>query len=613
MRHRWTGYKVLLFDALLINISIISAYFLRFGTNLTMEYFSVYIGMIPFVTIGKIIIFNYFGFYKNLWKYAGIEEVAQLVFPIGISNGLIIIAIYFLGLKVPRSIYAIATFIDIFLIGFSRFGTRVFRRFLTVDLKYLFGHVDGKRTMIIGAGEAAGLLIQEIRNREKLKYYPVCAIDDNIQKIGKKINGVPVLGDRNKIEEIARAKSIEEIIISIPSIDSKNLKEIVKICEKTDCEIKIVPSINEIRNYNKGVNEAIVQKIRNIDINDILGRKEANLDVEKISGYIEGKKVLVTGGAGSIGSELCRQISRFNPKVIAVIDISEERVFNIMDEFKYEGKKINGIIANVRDDDRLEEIFDKVRPDIVFHAAAYKHVHFMEENPKEAIKNNVFGTLNVVKIADKYNVKRFIFISTDKAVNPTNVYGATKRIDEMIVQGYNSISDTEFAAVRFGNVLGSSGSVIPLFKKQIERGGPVTVTHPEIIRYFMTIPEAVQLVIQAGAMAKGGEIFILDMGEPVKIDELARELIRLSGFVPDVDIPIKYIGLRPGEKLYEELLMAEEGLRSTHHEKIYIAKPMAIDVKMLEKELDELLELEGKELKKKLKKIVPTYRCSVSG
>lgn len=596
-------------DIIIINVSIIGAYFLRFGRNLDMTYFDVYLGMALFITLGKLLVFHYFGVYRNLWKYASVDDLANLVMPIIVANGLIIIAIYFLSLKVPRSIYAIATFTDIFLLGVSRFGTRTINKMMNGNFFNFKTAIKGKRVLIIGAGEAAGMLIQETRKNEQGYIYPVCAIDDNEKKIGKKINGVPILGNRYEIPNIVQAKKVEEIIIAIPSISSENLREIVKECEKTSCAIKILPTLSELKSYDKDINKVILKKIRDIDINDLLGRKEVQLDLEGISDYIRGKKVMVTGGAGSIGSELCRQIMKFQPQKLYVLDISEENIYSLMDDisFKYKEKSIEAIIASITDKERIESIFKDIEPNIVFHTAAYKHVHFMEKNPQEAIKNNIYGTINVATAADKYNAERFILISTDKAVNPTNVYGATKRICEMIVQGYSKISKTEFVAVRFGNVLGSRGSVIPLFKKQIERGGPVTVTHPEIIRYFMTIPEAAQLVIQAGAMAKGGEIFILDMGEPVKIDSLARELIKLSGFEPDKDIKIEYVGLRPGEKLYEELLMEEEGLVDTRHNKIFKAKPMEIDLDWLIQELVMLGDMDSVKLKKKLKEIVPTY------
>jgi len=612
---RSNTYKYMLLDAVLINISIIIAYYLRFGRNLDMTYFEVYLQMAVFVTIGKIAIFYYFGLYNTLWKYADIDDMVKLVLPIGIANVLVIVAIYFLSLKVPRSIYAIATFIDVCLLVFSRYGVRIFSSFVNGEIIRLKSP-KGKRALIVGAGEAAGLLIQEAKRNSMSKLFPVCAVDDDVKKIGRKIIGVPIVGNRHDIPAVAKAKQIEEIIIAIPSIKSEDLRDIIQQCERAAVMIKILPSISELREYDKEIDKVLIKQIRKLDINDLLGRKEVKIDVQQISNYLKGKRVLVTGGAGSIGSELCRQILLFNPAVLAVLDISEENVYYLLENLKYKYKDnrdnldeiIKTYMGSVRDMHRVNEIFAEVKPDIVFHSAAHKHVHLMEENPQEAVKNNIYGTLNIIQASQEHEVERFILISTDKAVNPTNVYGATKRICEMLIQGFSRNSGTEFSAVRFGNVLESRGSVIPLFKEQIQRGGPVTVTHPEVTRYFMTISEAVQLVIQAGAMARGGEIFILDMGEAVKIDSLAREMIKLSGYEPEKDIPIEYIGLRPGEKLYEELLLAEEGLQATEHEKIFKARPVNIEIEKLLEDIDTLPELSGEQLKLRLKEIVPTYQ-----
>ncbi len=611
-------YKYMLLDAVLINLSIITAYYLRFGRNLDMTYFEVYLQMAAFVTVGKIAIFYYFGLYNTLWKYADIDDMVKLVWPIGIANALVIVAIYFLSLKVPRSIYAIATFVDVCLIAFSRYGIRIFSTFINGELIRIKSP-KGKRVLIVGAGEAAGLLIQEAKKNSMSKLFPVCAVDDNKKKIGKKIIGVPIVGDRYDIPAIVEAKQIEEIIIAIPSIKTEELREIIEQCKKANVLIKILPSIGELREYDKDVDKVLIKKIRKVDINDLLGRKEIKIDVKQISNYLKDKRVLITGGAGSIGSELCRQILLFNPSALAILDTSEENVYRLMEDLKYQYRhdkdnvsKIDKIVkiymGSIRDKKRVNEVFSEIKPDIVFHSAAHKHVHLMETNPQEAIKNNIFGTLNVIQASQENDVERFILISTDKAVNPTNVYGATKRICEMLIQGFSKNSKTEFSAVRFGNVLESKGSVIPLFREQIQRGGPVTVTHPEVTRFFMTISEAVQLVIQAGSIAKGGEIFILDMGEPVKIDNLAREMIKLSGYEPDIDIKIEYIGLRPGEKLYEELLLAEEGLQNTEHEKIFKARPVDIDITRLLEDIECLPDLNGEQLKQKLKAIVPTYQ-----
>lgn len=600
-------------DIILINLSIIIAYYLRFGLRMPLDYLKVYFQMAVFVTFIKLLVFYYMGLYRPIWKYAGIDEIINIFFMVCIANGMIIIGIYFLSLNVPRSIYVIATLIDIFFIGGTRFIKQIYNR-LTFQ-ENIFVKRKRKRVMIVGAGEAGGLLIQSFKNHPSSNRVPICLVDDDSHKLGRKINGVPVLGNRDMISFLAYGKKIDEIIIAIPSINKKDLAEIIHECKKTQCTIKVVPSINEIKEFTGNIQDVLLQKMRQVNIEDLLGREPIDLNIEEVSSYIENKVILVTGAGGSIGSELCRNIGRFNPSKVVMLDISEENLYNLENEWKihYPHIPYETVIASIREEDRLREVFATYHPDIVFHAAAHKHVPLMEKNPGEAIKNNVLGTWNLVKVAHLFNVKRFILISTDKAVNPTNVMGATKRLCEMIIQGINEVSSTEFAAVRFGNVLGSSGSVIPLFKKQIEQGGPVTVTHPDIIRYFMLIPEAAQLVIQAGAMAKGGEIFVLDMGEPVKIDKLARDLIRLSGFKPDEDIKIEYTGLRPGEKLYEELLMAEEGLNNTKYQKIYIAKPMKITIQELEEKiriLEEVIDKDDKEIIRALQAVVPTYHSS---
>jgi FlaA1/EpsC-like NDP-sugar epimerase len=489
-------------------------------------------------------------------------------------------------------------------VGGSRFILRTFN-----GVTPMLRRPEGVRNvMVIGAGEAGSLVIQEFKKHPDLKMRPVVLIDDDVNKHGMRIHGVRVFGGRNIIPEMVQKKNIKEIVIAMPSIDRLQIREIVSICSETKCKLKIVPGVYEVLDGKVSIN-----RIRDVKIEDLLGREPVKVNLEEISGYIKNKVVLVTGGGGSIGSELCRQIARFEPKELLIFDISENNVYSLEYDLKtlFPNLKYSALIGSVRDRERLESVFDQYRPDVVFHAAAHKHVPLMELNATEAIKNNVFGTLNVAQIADKYKVERFTLISTDKAVNPTNIMGASKRIAEIIIQMMSMKSKTVFSAVRFGNVLGSEGSVIPLFRKQIESGGPVTVTHPEVIRYFMTIPEAVQLVIQAGALAKGGEIFILDMGEPVKIADLAQDMIKLSGLEPDVDIDIEYIGLRPGEKLYEELLLNEEGITATKYKKIYIAKPTFTDVDAFERELTALRELlfnSNTGVRDIIKKMVPTYR-----
>lgn len=470
-----------------------------------------------------------------------------------------------------------------------------------------------KRVLIIGGGEAGSIVIREMYNNPQIHRCPVAVIDDNPEKHGKKINGVPIVGSREDIYRVVREKKIDEILIAIPSASRLEINKIANICNKTKCSLKTLPGIYEIIDGKVSIKE-----MRDIEIEDLLGRDPIEVDLMAMSGYLIDEIVLVTGGGGSIGSELCRQIANFSPKKLIVFDSYENNAYEIQQELKRKyGSSLNleVCIGTVREQSRLEQIFRIHRPKVVFHAAAHKHVPLMEDNPMEAIKNNVFGTMNVAECADKYGAKRFVLISTDKAVNPANIMGATKRIAEIIIQAMDKKSKTEFAAVRFGNVLGSNGSVIPLFRKQISEGGPVTVTDPEIIRYFMTISEAVQLVIQAGAMAKGGEIFVLDMGEPVRIRDLARDLIKLSGFEPDVDIKIEYIGLRPGEKLYEELLMAEEGLVQTEHEKIFIGKSGFNDINRLREELQMLRAIlirEDREVVEVVvRKLVPGYKRTI--
>jgi len=597
-------------DVILINISIMAAYYLRFGRNLTFGYFLVYLYMSPFVTIGKIMVLYYFGMYKNIWKYAGVDEVIDLFMAAGVSNGLVIIAIYMGRLMVPRSIYAIAFFVDLFLLGLSRFGTRIFKRVNIYDIAYFSKKDKRKRVMIVGAGEAGSILLQEYKNNTKLNIKPVCFIDDDPKKIGNRIRGIPVVGSSKDIAGYALNNDIDEIVIAIPSANNQVIKRIIEECNKTRCTIKIVPDIRDIKEFEGDIRDLLIKKIRNIDVNDLLGRDKVKLDENIVSDYLDGKRVLITGGGGSIGSELARHIARFNPSSLILVDISENGLFDIQNEicYDYPDLDVSYIIGSIRDRERMKYIFDDYKPEIVFHAAAHKHVTFMEDAPGEAVKNNVLGTLNIVKLCDEYNVKKFVLISSDKAVNPANIMGASKRICEMLVQVYNSISKTEYVAVRFGNVLGSNGSVIPLFKKQIERGGPVTVTHPEVIRYFMTVSEAVQLVLESAAMAKGGEIFVLDMGEPVSIDKLARDLIKLSGFEPDKDIEIKYIGLRPGEKLFEELLINKSKMRKTCNEKIYVEKSMEYDINELMKyikKMEQVADVDNEKVISLIKELVP--------
>ncbi len=613
MKQKIRANGLIAIDVFLVNISFVVAYLLRFDLNYANipERFTEHILKLAIIsTIVKLITYTVMRLYNSLWKYAGIYEVVMVVAASFISNSIMISYVFLSQTPVPRSIFIICILTDTALITGVRFAYRVFRRIVKGEI---IRFTNSKRVLIVGAGEAGAIVVKEMKSHPELKSTPVGLVDDDEYKIGKKLSGVPVVGGTKDISKAIQRMQVDEVIIAMPSASHKKINDICTSCAQTDCKVKILPSVSQL------IDESVVmQKIRDVNIEDLLGREPVHLDIEEIGSYLKDKVVMVTGGGGSIGSELCRQIAGFSPKRLVILDNYENNAYDIQNEllYRYPNLKLDTVIANIREKQRMENIFKKFMPDVVFHAAAHKHVPLMESNPTEAIKNNVFGTMNVAECADKYGTKRFVLISTDKAVNPTNIMGATKRIAEMIIQALNENSKTEFVAVRFGNVLGSNGSVVPLFKKQIEMGGPVTVTHPEITRFFMTIPEAVQLVLQAGAMARGGEIFVLDMGEPVKISDLARNLIRLSGFEPDVDIKIEYTGLRPGEKLYEELLLSEEGLQKTKNNKIYIAKPVHIDLAMLQRELDclrDIMVTNSEGISEYIKLIVPTYKKAENG
>lgn len=554
------------------------------------------------------IILNLFNVYKNITRYEGGKDYFKYGFIAILCCFIVSMLQMIFGIKImgPKSNILAAVFVSVMMISYRL----LIRIILTTHFTDGIEKNIKKNLLIIGAGSAARDIIKTIKSNMRNTYNIVGIIDDNVNKLNYAISNVRILGDRYKILEICKENNVDTIFFSISHIDNINKKEILNICQNTNAKIRILPSTEDlIRDKN------IIENLRDVEIEDLLGREPIVLDNNNINSLINQKVVLVTGGGGSIGSELCRQIMKFDPEKLVILDIYENNLYNIEMELKslYPNAKIEAVIGSVRDKIRLEEIFSKNKPYLVFHAAAHKHVPLMEISPKEAIKNNVFGTYNVVNCCDKYNVKRFVLISTDKAVNPTNIMGATKRICEMIVQAKNKVSNTEYVAVRFGNVLGSNGSVVPLFKKQIAKGGPVTVTHKEITRFFMTIPEATQLVLQAITYAEGGEIFVLDMGKPVKIYDLAVSLIKLSGFEPNKDIPIQITGLRPGEKLYEELLMNEEGLTKTEHNKIFVAKPMDIQISELNDKLSKLAEIEyeknidTEDIKKIMKQIVPTY------
>ena len=594
-------------DTFLLNACVYLSLIMRFDVGIVSiepQYISNYVENVLPYTIMSLLIFWLFRLYHSLWQYASIAEVYRIA-----EACIIVELVHFLSNKImgnmlPRSCYFNAAIYLIIAICASRFMYRMIR---TVLNKYR-NIKTSNNVMIIGAGEATNVIMREIQNSSYLANSNIaCIIDDDRRKVGKYIRGVKVIGTRDKIKEAAKLYDIDEIIFAIPSASNEVKRDILNICKETDCTLKILPGV-----YQMVDGEINVNSIRNVDVLDLLGRDPIEVDIESIMGYVKDKVIMVTGGGGSIGSELCRQLVSHKPKQLIIFDIYENNAYDIQQELKinYPDANVVTLIGSIRNVSRLESVFAQYKPDIVFHAAAHKHVPLMEVSPDEAVKNNVVGTWNVARMADKYGVKKFVMISTDKAVNPTNVMGATKRICEMIVQTYNEISKTDFVAVRFGNVLGSNGSVIPLFKRQIEAGGPVTVTDPNIIRYFMTIPEAVSLVLQAGAYAKGGEIFILDMGEPVKIDDLAKNLIRLSGYTLGVNMEIKYTGLRPGEKLYEELLMKEEGLQETDNKLIHIGKPIEFDKENFFDNLEKLKEeaySETGNIRESLKKVVDTY------
>lgn len=594
-------------DIILINGSVFLSLIMRFEINIASvpeEYIQKYIvNVIPF-TIVTLIIFWCFRMYHSLWQYASIAELYKIVEACVVAELAHLCVTSFMGWMLPRSCYFTSGVFLIVAMSASRFMYRLLRQLINE-----YRHTSEQlKIMIIGAGEATSVLMREISNSRYLDNSKVvCIIDDDLGKVGKYIRGVKIVGTRDHIKEYARYYDIDEIIFAIPSASTKDKREILNICKETSCNLKILPGV-----YQMVDGEINIKDLRNVDVLDLLGRDPVKVDIESIMGYVKDKTVLVTGGGGSIGSELCRQLVSHKPKCLVIFDIYENNAYDIQQELKikYPDANVVTLIGSIRNTSRLESVFEQYKPDIVYHAAAHKHVPLMEVSPNEAIKNNVVGTWNVAKMADKYGVKKFVMISTDKAVNPTNVMGATKRICEMIIQSFNEKSKTDFVAVRFGNVLGSNGSVIPLFKRQIEAGGPVTVTHPDIIRYFMTIPEAVSLVLQAGVYARGGEIFVLDMGEPVKILDLAKNLIRLSGYKVDEDIKIEFTGLRPGEKLYEELLMNEEGLKDTENKLIHIGKPIEFDeVKFYAQlyNLEKAVDMECEDVRPMIQEIVPTY------
>lgn len=614
------GRKFLLFccDFIIWNISYYFSFAVNRNSFLLLGFEREFLNSLLVFNIIFTVVFLLFKMYDKIWRYADIEDFFYAGLASVIANIGFFIITGFLSI-IPRMEYmniGIRTYVIVVLMTTSlMFIFRLIYRFNKILEKRDVDNTNKKRMMIVGAGEATVSVLKEFSKHTDNDYIPICVVDDDREKIGRRILGVKVEGSTYEIPEICDKNDIDVILFSIVTVSMEDKKRILDICAKTNLEVKIIPNIYDVVTANMSVTSSI----RRVEVEDLLGRETIVLDSENHGKYIRNETVLVTGGGGSIGSELCRQIASLCPKKLIILDIYENNAYDIQQELKrVYGSNLNleVEIASIRDSVKMEQLFSKKKINVIFHAAAHKHVPLMETNPEEAIKNNVLGTLNLVEMADKYKVKKFVQISTDKAVNPTNIMGATKRICEMIVQIMNESSSTEFVAVRFGNVLGSNGSVIPLFKDQIKNGGPVTVTHQDIIRFFMTIPEAVSLVLTAGSLAKGGEIFVLDMGEPVKIKELAENLIRLSGFVPGKDIKIKYTGLRPGEKLYEEILLDEEGIKKTDNEKIFIGEPIKINKELLLEFLEKLREAAHNNDKKAigeiLSKIIPTFNHALN-
>ena len=599
---------LVLADLILINLSAFLALYIRFEFDFRQLYATTFLrDMLIYAGINSactILIFHILKLYNGLWEFAGVSELVRITLGCFFSAVFYMVGMFMLHLTVPRSFPAIYMLILCLLCGALRLSYRCVRR-TRAGLR----SEGEKRTMLIGGGQAGAIALREFQTSPRSENKVVCIIDDSPNKVGSYLRGVKIVGGRSSIPAMAEKYDVDEIVLAIPSASRQEKLQILSYCHNTSCTLRTLPGICQLAN-----GEVRIEQIREVDIEDLLGRETVKIDLDEVAAYITGKTVLVTGGGGSIGSELCRQAAAQRPKRLIIFDIYENNAYDIQMELRRTHPELDLVvlIGSVRDRERVMQVFDRYRPDLVCHAAAHKHVPLMETSPFEAIKNNVFGTYNVAQAADRFGTQRFILISTDKAVNPTNVMGASKRLCEMIVQMINDRSATEYVAVRFGNVLGSAGSVIPLFRKQIRSGGPVTVTDKRVIRYFMTIPEAVQLIFQAGAHARGGEIFVLDMGEPVRIDDLARNMIRLSGFEPDVDIPIVYTGLRPGEKLYEELLLSGEGMQKTKNDLIYIGHEIAFDPAAFEENLMLLRaipESDEPALRAKLRELVPTFHA----
>ncbi|MEZ3433423.1 MAG: polysaccharide biosynthesis protein [Lachnospiraceae bacterium] len=594
-------------DMLIVLVSYLMALILRFDfefSSIPRMYLNGYLWSMPFWIAATIVVFYACRLYHSIWRLASVPEVQMCITAYIILLPVYGVGIVFMSLRMPRSYYFIGYVLSFCLTTGLRFSYRLFSHYV----KSRGSYEDGQdRIMVIGGGAAGQTLIQELVNSRRLHTKVCCVIDDNPNKHGRLLEGIPIVGNRYDILDMVKKYKINHIIYAIPANTGKNRKDILNICKETNCKLQTVPGVYQLIN-----GEVSVSRLRDVEITDLLGRTQVKVNNDEIFAALRGHKVMVTGGGGSIGSELCRQIAKAEPAQLIIFDIYENNAYEIQQELvkKYKNLDLHVLIGSVRNTHRINQVMETYKPDVVYHAAAHKHVPLMEESPNEAIKNNVMGTYKTAMAAAAAGVKKFVLISTDKAVNPTNIMGASKRLCEMVVQMMNRKTTTVFAAVRFGNVLGSNGSVIPLFKKQIAEGGPVTITDKNIIRYFMTIPEAVSLVLQASYYAEGGEIFVLDMGEPVKIDDMARNLIRLSGYTPDVDIPVVYTGLRPGEKLYEELLMAEEGLADTANEMIHVGRPIEMNDEWFEerlRRLDEASREDSPKIKEIVAEIVFTY------
>ena len=615
---------VLLLDALLLTAAWYASYLLRFNFQIPEYYKVIFLRMLPFIVVIKIIVFYFFNLYKGMWRYTSIRDFFDILKAATISSLIIVSIILFVYrfAGFSRSIFILDWGITVFFISGYRLSIRIYYSFVFGnDLTknpftklFMSKHdkIDHSRNLlIIGAGDCGDKIYREIQDNARLRYRVVGFVDDDTSKVGMQIHGIPVVDTTEEIKLVATKLNAEEILIAIPSASSTQMRKIISNCEESNIPFKTVPGMGELID-----GKVTVKAIRDVAYRDLLGREIIDLEEDRISAYIENSRVLVTGAGGSIGSELCRQICRFQPDSVILFERSESYLYEVELELRknFPYVKVISVLGDIRDRTQLSHAFSDYRPNVVFHAAAYKHVPLMELQPWKAVKNNILGTRNMIDISNKYSVERFVFVSTDKAVRPANIMGASKRVAEHLVQcqNGNGLSNFSFMIVRFGNVVGSIGSVVPMFRKQIEKGGPVTVTHPEVTRYFMTIPESCQLILQAGAMGEGGEIFLLDMGTPIKIDDMARDLISLSGFEPDVDIKIEYIGLRPGEKLYEELITEGEGIVPTSHEKIMVLKGRTCDQTSLNGKIDELRSLahqqDAEGIRSLLQEIIPEYK-----